>query len=112
MLSAGDVRQIGHDLTGRAEWLPGARGRSGWRSSGRWRPILGCLGDVGDRQWTTVRGASLRGVDQRQPGGLLRIRPIGHYENSLLSCDISLITIIIPYEVSASRNLYIDWRDV
>jgi hypothetical protein len=73
---------------------------------------LGCLCDIGNGQRTAVRDKGLRGIDQRLPGALLLFGSASHYEKLLLSCDASLIIITIPYDVSASCSMRLDWGDV
>ena len=105
------VGQIGHDLgDARSGCLEYEVVRVREVAVGGGDRYLGRLCDIGNGQRTAVRDEGLRGIHQRLPSALLLIRSDSHYEKSLLSCDISLIIIIIPYEVSALCRLC--WSDV
>jgi hypothetical protein len=89
--------------TRRAEWLPRARGRSvGEVAVGRGDRYFGSLHDVGDRYRTAVRGESPRRGDQCCLVRCFWFRSVHHDENSLLSCDISLITIITSHKTGGT----------
>jgi hypothetical protein len=50
------------------------------------------------------RGESLCGVHQRLPSALLLVDSTSQYENSHLSCNIPLITIIVSHKTQESTR--------